>query len=229
MYKYVRIFIQGQRCKSRSTMKFLLVLLLSSACLAAPSPFVAKIHMVEGEVEYDQTEAYDPLTSDVISHVPGHSRDNITLHEVVKIENELLGLAVWRLLEKDACNIEEIEPERDPTGMMLEAVAYDAKHKAMDIAKMRTVYVHAIDMGEWKGDRGNLTKDMQELCSGLPIRLVSNSNISKEEFDNLTIGKDRRVQGLPSCGGILAREYMARSGNSELVEEEVVHRIVVSD
>ena len=81
MYKYVRIFIQGQRCKSRSTMKFLLVLLLSSACLAAPSPFVAKIHMVEGEVEYDQTEAYDPLTSDVISHVPGHSRDNITLHE----------------------------------------------------------------------------------------------------------------------------------------------------
>ena len=229
MYKYVRIFIQGQRCKSRSTMKFLLVLLLSSACLAAPSPFVAKIHMVEGAVEYDQTEAYDPLTSDVISHVPGHSRDNITLHEVVKIENELLGLAVWRLLEKDACNIEEIEPERDPTGMMLEAVAYDAKHKAMDIAKMRTVYVHAADMGEWKGDRKNLTKDMQELCSGLPIRLVSNSNISKEEFDNLLISKDRMVQGLPSCGGILAREYMARSGNSELVEEEVVHRIVVSD
>ena len=42
--------------------------------------------MKEGEVEYDQTEAYDPLTSDVISHVPGHIRDNITLHEVVKIE-----------------------------------------------------------------------------------------------------------------------------------------------
>ena len=229
MYKYVRIFIQGQRCKSRSTMKFLLVLLLSSACLAAPSPFVAKIHMVEGEVEYDQTEAYDPLTSDVISHVPGHSRDNITLHEVVKIENELLGLAVWRLLEKDACNIEEIEPERDPTGMMLEAVAYDAKHKAMDIAKMRTVYVHAIDMGEWKGDRGNLTKDMQELCSGLPIRLVSNSNISKEEFEHLMNGKDRMVQGWPSCGGILSREFMVRSGNNESVEEEVVHRIVVSD
>ena len=231
MYKYVRIFIQGQRCKSRSTMKFLLVLLLSSACLAAPSPFVAKIHMVEGEVEYDQTEAYDPLTSDVISHVPGHSRDNITLHEVVKIENELLGLAVWRLLEKDACNIEEIEPERDPTGMMLEAVAYDAKHKAMDVAKMRTVYVHAADMGEWKGDRKNLTKDMQELCSGLPIRLVSNSNISKEEFDNLMISKDRMVAPirLPSCGGILRREFMVRSGNNESVEEEVVHRIVVSD
>ena len=233
MYKYRRIFIQGQHCKSRSTMEFLLVLLLSSACLAAPSPFVAKIHMVEGEVEYDQTEAYDPLTSDVISHVPGHSRDNITLHEVVKIENELLGLAVWRLLEKDACNIEEIEPERDPTGMMLEAVAYDAKHKAMDIANMRTVYVHAADMGEWKGDRGNLTKDMQELCSGLPIRLVSNSNISKEEFEHLMIGNDRRVQGWPSCGGILSREFTLtdslRSGNDESVEEEVVHRIVVSD
>merc|ERR1712215_225056 len=170
----------------KNTMKYFLVLLLASYISA--SPFLAKIHMVEGEVEYDQTEAYDPLTSDVISHVPGHTRDNITLHEVVKIENELLGLAVWRLMDNNFCNIEEIERERDPTGMMLEAVAYDAKHKAMDIAKMRTLYVHAIDMGEWKGDRGNLSKDMQELCSGLPIRLVSNSNISKEEFDNLTIG-----------------------------------------
>merc|ERR1719153_959170 len=105
------------------------------------SPFVAKIHMKEGEVEYDQTEAYDPLTSDIISHVPGHTRDDITLHEVVKIENELLGLAVWRLKDNNFCNIEELEPERDPTGMMLEAVSYDAKDKAMDIAKMTTVYV----------------------------------------------------------------------------------------
>ena len=72
---------------------------------------------------------------------------------------------------------------------------------------------------------------MQELCSGLPIRLVSNSNISKEEFDNLLISKDRMVAPirLPSCGGILRREYMVRSGNNESVEEEVVHRIVVSD
>ena len=71
-------------------------------------------------MEYDQTEAYDPLTSDVISHVPGHIRDNITLHEVVKIENELLGLAVWRLMEKEFCQIERMEEERDPTGMMLD-------------------------------------------------------------------------------------------------------------
>ena len=68
-------------------MRFLgafLTVFFASTCSA--SPFVAKIHMEEGEVEYDQTEAYDPLTSDVISHVPGHIRDNITLHEVVKIE-----------------------------------------------------------------------------------------------------------------------------------------------
>ena len=85
-------------------------------------------------------------------------------------------------------------------------------------------------MGEWKGDRKNLTKDMQELCSGLPIRLVRNSNISKEKFDNLMIGEDRmEAPFLPSCGGILRREFMVRSGNNESVEEEVVHRIVVSD
>ena len=89
-------------------------------------------------------------------------------------------------------------------------------------------------MGEWKGDRKNLTKDMQELCSGLPIRLVSNSNISKEEFDNLLISKDRMVAPtrLSSCDCIKRRNndnILVRSGNNESVEEEVVHRIVVSD
>merc|ERR1711887_394606 len=217
----------GQRYKSRSTMKFLLVLLLSSACLPAPSPFVAKTHMVEGEVEYDQTEAYDPLTSDVISHVPGHSRDNTTLHEVVKIENELLGLAVWRLMEKEFCQIERMEEERDPTGMMLDAVSYEARKMAMDIAEMTTVYVKAKDMGEWNGDRESLTRDMKELCIGLPIRLVENTYISKEEFDNLLSGKDRMERPWPSCGGM--RMAMARSGNSDSVEEGVVHRIVASD
>ena len=180
-------------------------------------------------MEYDQTEAYDPLTSDVISHVPGHIRDNITLHEVVKIENELLGLAVWRLMEKEFCHIEKMEPERDPTGMMLDAVSYEARKKVMDIAEMTTVYVHAKDMGEWNGDRESLTRDMNELCNGLPIRLVENTNISKDEFDNLLSGKDRRVPSWPSCGGIRVRMQMARSGNSDPVEEGVIHRIVVSD
>ena len=223
-------------------MKILLVFLtvfFASTCSA--SPFVAKIHMKEGEVEYDQTEAYDPLTSDVISHVPGHIRDNITLHEVVKIENELLGLAVWRLMEKEFCHIEKMEPERDPTGMMLDAVSYEARKMVKDNAKVRTVYVHAKDMGEWNGDRESLTRDMKELCIGLPIRLVENTYISKEEFDNLLSGKDRRVLPVddiddwwPSCGGIHVRGpqmpmQMVRSGNSDPVEEGVIHRTVVSD
>ena len=182
-------------------------------------------------MEYDQTEAYDPLTSDVISHVPGHTRDNITLHEVVKVENELLGLAVWKLMEKEFCHIERMEQERDPTGMMLDAVSYEARKKVMDIAEMTTVYVHAKDMGEWNGDRESLTRDMKELCNDLPIRLVNNTNISKEEFDNLLSSKDRMVQPRwPSCGGIRVRiSQMVRSGNSEPVEEGVIHRIVVSD
>jgi len=214
-----------------TTMRFLLASILTvffaSTCSA--SPFVAKIHMKEGEVEYDQTEAYDPLTSDVISHVPGHIRDNITLHEVVKIENELLGLAVWRLMEKEFCQIERMEEERDPTGMMLDAVSYEARKMAMDIAEMTTVYVKAKDMGEWNGDRESLTRDMKELCIGLPIRLVENTYISKEEFDNLLSGKDRMERPWPSCGGSRRRWAMARSGNSDSVEEGVVHRIVVSD
>ena len=213
-------------------MKFLLaflVVFVASVCSA--SPFIAKIHMKEGKVEYDQTEAYDPLTSDVITHVPGHTRDDITLHEMVKIENELLGLAVWRLMEKDFCYIESMEPERDPTGMMLEAVSYEAKKKVMDIADVTTVYVHAKDMGEWEGERERLTSDMNELCNGLPIRMVDNTNISKEEFDSLMSSQNRNVfPPLGSCGKAGRRNFqMARSASNDFVEEEIIHRIVVSN
>ena len=132
-------------------------------------------------------------------------------------------------MEKEFCHIERMEQERDPTGMMLDAVSYEAKKKVMDIAEMTTVYVHAKDMGEWNGDRKSLTKDMKELCNGLPIRLVENTYISKEEFDNLLSSKDRREFPFASCGGIRVRAQMVRSGNSDPVEEGVIHRIVVSD
>ena len=196
--------------------------MLCSTWWTPPSPFVGKIHVREGEIGYDQTEAYDPLTSDVISHVPGHTRDNITLHEVVKIENELLGLAAWRLMEEDLCHIERVEPERDPIGMMLEAVSYEAKSMVMDIAEVTTVYAHAKDMGEWKGDREQLTRDMKELCNGLPIRLVRNANISKDEFDNLSDGKDRcspRLRSCRLCGKL--RIPKLRNANTDSGVEEI--------
>merc|ERR1719450_14455 len=146
--------------------------------------------------------------------------------EVVKIENELLRLAVWRLKEEDVCHIEDMEPERDPTGMMLEAVSFEARKMVMDNAKVRTVYVHAKDMGEWKGDRENLTRDMKELCNGLPIRLVINTYISKEEFDNLTDGMNRDLSYYLYCGNLRTRSVMARSDSNK---EKIIHRIVVSD
>ena len=65
----------------------LLTTLLTSKGWGAPSAMVAQIHMKEGQVEYDQVEVFDPATSDVITHVPRHTRDNLTLHEVVKVEN----------------------------------------------------------------------------------------------------------------------------------------------
>ena len=200
----------------------LLTTVLTSKGWGAPSAMVAQIHMKEGQVEYDQVEVFDPATSDVITHVPRHTRDNLTLHEVVKVENEALGLAVWRLLERDFCYIERMEPERDPIGMLLKAANYEVRDKVMDVAKMETIYILAKDLGEWKGDRKEFTKDMVNLCNGLQIRLVSNTNISKEEFERLTDGKDRRVMGLSaSC---CARRAIARIHS----EEEMVHRIVVS-
>ena len=159
---------------------FLAFLLLAFVASASSLSNQFKIHMKEGQVEYDQTMAYnqpprpdlgDADMFDVITHVPAHTRDNITLHEVIKIENKLLGVAVWRLMDEDFCHIEKMEPEIDPTGMMLEAVSYEVKKKVMDIADVTTVYVHAKDMGEWEGERERLTRDMKELCNDLPIPL----------------------------------------------------------
>merc|ERR1712055_56277 len=191
------------------------------------SPFGVAIHIREGGVEYDQTEAYDPFTSDVISHVPGHIRDNITLHDVVKIENELLGLTVWKLKEEDFCHIENMEPGSDPTAMLLEAVPYEVKKKVVDAAALTKVYVHAKDVGEWNGDRESLTRIMKELCNGFPIRLVGNSKISKEGFDNLTDGKDRMAMRAHCCCSI--RRTLRRSGSTDSVEGNIIHTIVVSD
>merc|ERR1712112_37733 len=95
-----------------TAMKFLLVFLaLFFASTSWASPFVANILIKEGEVKYNQTEAYDPLTSDVITHVPRHTRANVTLQEVGKIENELLRLAVWRLCGSGGC-VEVIPTKR---------------------------------------------------------------------------------------------------------------------
>ena len=116
----------------------------------------------------------------------------------------MLRLAVWKLKEEDLCHIEKMEPERDPT-----------------------VYVHAKDMGEWNGDRESITRDMNELCNGLPIRLVSNVKISKEGFDNLTDGKNRMMAPAHCCCGVNARRR--RSGNTKPVQGQIIHRIVASD
>ena len=39
-----------------------------------------------------------------------------------------------------------------------EAVSYEIKKKVMDTEELKTVYVHAKDMGEWNGDRELLTE-----------------------------------------------------------------------
>ena len=44
----------------------------------------------ESGVSYNQTVEYDPLTADVISHVPEHERDGMLFRETTKIENVFL-------------------------------------------------------------------------------------------------------------------------------------------
>ena len=82
--------------------------LLLAPCLGV---FQASLQIEEAGVRYNQTEIFDPLTSDVITLVPGHHRDGIYLHQLAKVENEDLGLVVWKLADKEVCHIEDMDAE----------------------------------------------------------------------------------------------------------------------
>merc|ERR1739838_44332 len=63
----------------------------------------SQLMILESGVSYNQSVGYDPLTADVISHVPEHHRDGILFRETTKIENVFLGMSVWREGDDEHC------------------------------------------------------------------------------------------------------------------------------
>lgn len=50
----------------------------------------SQLRIRESGVNYTQSVDYDPLTADVINHVPRHERDGMVFRETTKIENTFL-------------------------------------------------------------------------------------------------------------------------------------------
>ena len=144
--------------------------------------------MNEHGVLYNQTEEYDPLTSDVITYVPGHERDGLIFLELTKIENEGLGIVVWKLTDEDFCHLEDLDPAGLPTRFVLEVASLEARNVTLNESMLRIEYVYSMDEGEWEGDREDLTLDMQNLCTGIPIRKDSTRIITHTEFVALVDG-----------------------------------------
>ena len=186
------------------------------------SLLTANLQINEHGLHYNQTEAYDPLTSDVVTYVPNHNRDNITLHEVIKIENEALGLVMWKVTDETVCHIEDLDAETQPQHFFLQTMTMEAKNVTLNMNEIRSEYVHAVDDGKWKGDRNILTKDMIALCKGSPIRKSRKVILTKTGFEALVKGEDRMAPRMAHC--CCPGRQMARS-----TEMEIVHMIVVSD
>ena len=116
-------------------MKILLVLMCSTIYSQA-SWIKVNLQLDEDGSYYNQTEEYDLLTGDVITSVPAHWRDGLLLHESHKIENERLGLTVWKLAEDKVCHLEKLDSAEHPTEFVLEVATLEARNITMDSSMM---------------------------------------------------------------------------------------------
>merc|ERR1719483_668450 len=102
-----------------------LLALLSLALYSKAILIKVTLQIDEHGVHYNQTEEYDPLTADVITYVPAHQRDGLKFLELTKIENEGLGILVWKLSEENFCHIDDLDPGEEPLLFVLEAATME--------------------------------------------------------------------------------------------------------
>jgi len=157
-------------------------------CPSLAFQFLANLQVDEYGAHFNQTEVFDPITGDIITHVPAHWRNGIFLQAVTKIDNENLGFTVWKLEDEDVCYLEDMDPNEDPSRFMLEVAYLEAHNVTLDGAEIKTINLQVVDDGEWEGDRKDLTEDMASLCEGLPIRKVR-----EEEIDDRMVHRRKRL------------------------------------
>jgi len=166
-------------------------LLFAVTCILCSSNhfFVGATEMTmkESTAVYNTSIEYDPLTADVITYVPYHQRDGMEFLETTKIENIYRGISVWREAGENYCYHRTLMEYESPLTLsrIVESVA--ANNIVVDAKKMHQVLVWASPMEEELSneERGELTKDMEQLCAGARIVKMSTKRVSWEQFDRL--------------------------------------------
>merc|ERR1712042_265407 len=154
--------------------------------------FKANLHLEDEGTYYDQAEIYDPVTADVITIVPAHDRQGLHLEELKKIENEGLGISIWKLKNENVCHIEALDENAQPLMFVLKVASFEAENITVSNNMLDMVYILNEDIGVWDGNVEDLTENMQAMCEGLEIRKVKEKAITVAEFNDLLYGEGGR-------------------------------------
>jgi len=138
----------------------------------------------ESEVSYNESVFYDPETQDVISEVPGHTRDGWTFQEILKVDNFALGYSVWREEFGDHCFFRMMMKFERPLILKKVTDEAEAKHEVIDKMKLHQVMIWATPNGNMtEEERSELTDDMNALCQDLPIIKMKTEKVGPEDFE----------------------------------------------
>merc|ERR1712172_478031 len=134
----------------------------------------------EGTAKYNTSIDYDPLTADVITYVPCHQRDGLEFLESTKIENIFLGVSIWRESGDNFCYHRTLMEYESPILLSRIVDSVSANKLTVDSKKMQQVLVWATPDAEMSAEeRMELSKDMEQLCTGVRIIKMSTKRVSR--------------------------------------------------
>merc|ERR1711942_52967 len=143
----------------------------------------SELTVKEAGTIYNQSVALDVETSEVVTHVPGHVRDGILFRETIKLDNNHLGVSLWRELDGELCYLRDMMQFEHPEELSQIVDKVEADHKVVDSGEMLQVQLWAAPNGQVKDEeRELLSKDMKMLCQGLPIIRMNTEQLNQKEF-----------------------------------------------
>jgi len=143
----------------------------------------SQLRIEEFGFTYNQSVDLDPITEDVINHVPRHERDGIVFRENTKIENYYLGVSVWKEEDDNHCYFRSLMHYESP--LVLNQIAKNAemRQEVFNAADMSQVLIWAQPDGELtENERDKLTRDMKLLCAGIKIVRMKTTPMEKQAF-----------------------------------------------
>merc|ERR1712126_36369 len=143
----------------------------------------SQLHIEEFGITYNQSVDLDPITEDVINHVPRHERDGIVYRENTKIENYYLGVSVWKEEDDNHCYFRKLMQYERPLVLNQIAKNTEKRQEVINAADMSQVLIWAKPDGELtENERDKLTRDMKLLCAGIKIVRMKTTPMEKEAF-----------------------------------------------